>query len=156
MDSTTPVLSGSMQTHAIRIGSGEDLVSSILHAAKSAMEKTNAQSAMMITAVGSLESATLRMANAGRPSSTETCSNEIKEWNERLEILSIVGTFSADGGKHLHMAVSDKNGNVFGGHVIDGKIFTTLELVIGTIDTVAFTREIDEKTGFDELVVKHT
>jgi hypothetical protein len=55
---------------------------------------------------------------------------------------------------HVHMSVSDKDGNAIGGHLIDGTIFTTLELVIGTIQGVSFTREVDSKTGFDELVVR--
>ncbi len=148
------VHSGPVQAHAIRIPAGEDLVSNLSRAASEAMTNSGSQSAFVMTAVGSLEAVTLRMANACKPgASLENASNEIKEWAERLEIVSLTGTFSKDGQKHLHMSVSDKTGTVFGGHVMEGKIFTTLELVLGTISNVAFTREIDEKTGFDELVV---
>lgn len=35
-----------------------------------------------------------------------------------------------------------------------GKVFTTLELVLGTLPGVSFTREIDSATGYDELVVR--
>jgi predicted DNA-binding protein with PD1-like motif len=151
---TTSVQSGVMQAHAIRIHAGEDLVLSLSKAAFEAMEKSGSKSAFMMTAVGSLETVTLRMANACKVGENpENSPNEIKEWKERLEIVSLVGTFSADG-YHLHMSVSDKNGNVFGGHVIAGTIFTTLELVFGTISNVAFSREQDDKTGYDELVVR--
>ena len=34
------------------------------------------------------------------------------------------------------------------------KVFTTAEVVIGNCDTLSFTREIDDETGFDELVVR--
>mgnify|MGYP000031852878 CR=1 FL=1 len=34
------------------------------------------------------------------------------------------------------------------------KVFTTAEVVIGNCDTLLFTREIDDETGFDELVVR--
>ena len=34
------------------------------------------------------------------------------------------------------------------------KVLTTAEVVIGNCDMLSFTREIDEETGFDELVVK--
>lgn len=145
--------SGVMQAHAIRIGAGEDFVSSVLKAAEDAMEKSSSKSAFVITAVGSLQAATLRLANASKADGSS--SNEIKEWKERLEIVSLVGTFSADG-RHLHMSVADKDGNVFGGHVMEGTIFTTLELVLGTISNVIFSREIDDKTGYDELVVRST
>lgn len=150
----TGVQSGVMQAHAIRIQAGEDLVSSLSKAASDAMQKSGSQSAFMMTAVGSLNTVTLRMANACKiDENPENSPNEVREWKERLEIVSLVGTFSADG-FHLHMSVSDKNGIVFGGHVMAGTIFTTLELVLGTISNVAFSREIDDKTGYDELVVR--
>ena len=34
------------------------------------------------------------------------------------------------------------------------KVFTTAEVVIGNCDTFSFTREIDDETGFEELVVR--
>ena len=34
-----------------------------------------------------------------------------------------------------------------------GTVFTTLELVLGTLPGVRFTREMDAATGYDELVV---
>lgn len=145
--------SGNLVGHAIRIPAGADLVPALEEAADQAMKVTGTRSAFVMSAVGSLQEVTLRMANASKDG--EKLSNEIKEWKERFEIVSLVGTFSSDG-KHLHMSVSNKDGIAFGGHVIAGKIFTTLELVIGTIQDVAFTREIDDKTGFDELVVKKT
>lgn len=89
---------------------------------------------------------------------TTSSSNEIRQWNERLEIVSFVGTFDKDGGFHLHMSVSDAKGQVFGGHLIAGKIFTTLELVIGCTPGIKFTRTLDDGpngTGFNELVVDH-
>lgn len=37
-----------------------------------------------------------------------------------------------------------------------GKVFTTLELVLGTLPGVTFTREPDADTGYSELVVRST
>lgn len=151
----------------------------MLSFAKRAMEQSNAPSAFVMSVVGSLECVTLRMANTGkrnlnhnnkRPRSdddeekeekNDCCgggnekmsSNEVRQWEERLEIVSLVGTFDKDGGQHLHMSVSDAKGNVFGGHLIGGTIFTTLELVVGVIAGVQFTRELCDNTGFQELVV---
>lgn len=152
---SSSVRSGIMHAHAIRIESGQDLVPAIKGAAKDAMEKSGSQSAFVVTAVGSLEFASLRMANACRVTENPANRpNEIRDWNQRLEIVSLTGTFSKGGRMHLHMSVSDNDGNTIGGHLIAGKIFTTLELVLGTIEGVIFTREIDDKTGFDELVVR--
>mmetsp|Transcript_31097 Transcript_31097/g.73299 ORF Transcript_31097/g.73299 Transcript_31097/m.73299 type:complete len:154 (+) Transcript_31097:219-680(+) len=148
MNSSQP--SGLVVAHPIRLKPGEDLVSSIEQAAMSAMRKSGTSSSFVLTAVGSLDSLTLRMANACN--SDGIFVNEVKEWNERLEIVSLVGTFSSDG-KHLHMSVSDGDGNVFGGHLMSGKVFTTLELVIGVIIDVDFSRIQDPATGYKELVV---
>lgn len=146
--------SGVLQAHAVRLKAGDDLVPALLQAASDAMSRTGTQSAFVMSAVGSLQTVSLRMANAGKKvDGTESLKNEVKDWNERLEIVSLVGTFSVNG-KHLHMSISDKIGNVYGGHLMSGKIFTTLELVLGTIGGVSFCREPDESTGFDELVIR--
>lgn len=69
------------------------------------------------------------------------------------EIVSLVGTLADEG--HLHASLSDKNGHVVGGHVMGNmKVHTTAEVVIGNCDMLSFTREFDDETGFDELVVK--
>ncbi len=143
--------SGMVIAHPVRLCKGDDLVSSMEQAAFSAMKKSGTSSAFVLTAVGSLECVTLRMANASNANGDFV--NEVREWRERLEVVSLVGTFSKEG-KHLHMSVSDGRGNVFGGHVMSGTIFTTLELVIGVIRDVEFSRERDPATGYKELVVK--
>jgi len=157
--------SGNLLAHAIRIHPGQDLVPALKKVAQEAIEKSgpsssSSSSAFILSAVGSLEFVRLRMANAcrnvveGDMNTQNLSSNEIKDWNERLEIVSLTGTFSAGGKMHVHMSVSDKDGNVIGGHLVEGKIFTTLELVMGTIQGVSFTREFDSATGYDELVVR--
>ena len=78
---------------------------------------------------------------------------QIIEVKGRHEIVSLVGTLADEG--HLHASLSDKDGNVIGGHVMGNmKVFTTAEVVIGNCDTLSFIREIDDETGFDELVVR--
>lgn len=150
MDQVAP--SGVITAHPIRIGPGADLVSTIENAAAHAMSTSKTSSAFILTAVGSVDKVTLRMANASR-NDEGGGSNEIKEWDERMEIVSLVGTLSPSG-KHLHMSLSDKSGLVVGGHLVSGRIFTTLELVLGTVQNVTFAREIDNETGYRELVVK--
>lgn len=69
------------------------------------------------------------------------------------EIVSLIGTLADEG--HLHASLSDKDGHVVGGHVMGNmKVHTTAEVVIGNCDMLSFTREFDDETGFDELVVK--
>ncbi len=69
------------------------------------------------------------------------------------EIVSITGTISKDG-LHLHISLSDTEGNTVGGHLSDVTIInTTCELVILELSNYSFTREFDEKTGYKELVI---
>ena len=69
------------------------------------------------------------------------------------EIVSLIGTLDAEG-EHLHLAVSDENGHMSGGHMMPGcTVRTTLELVIGELENVQFTREHCPLSGYEELVI---
>ncbi|XP_036356232.1 bifunctional protein GlmU isoform X1 [Octopus sinensis] len=128
-----------MKCYALRIKPGQELVSSL----KTFVQEKQLKSAFIVTAVGSLTKARLRMAN----------SVSVKDYEGFLEIVSLVGTLSDDG--HLHMSLSDTEGKVVGGHVFgDLIVYTTVEVVIGECQGLTFTREFDEETGFKELVVK--
>jgi uncharacterized protein len=143
--------SGAVTAHPIRFGPGQDIVPAMEKFAAQAMKKSGTSSAFVLSAVGSLEYLELRLANACKQDGTTQ--NDVREWKQRLEIVSLVGTFSSCG-RHLHLSVSDGEGNAFGGHLLGGKIYTTLELVIGTIQGVDFSRQVDSATGFGELVVR--
>lgn len=100
---------------------------------------------VLLSIVGSLSSAELRMAGA-----TEHNQNILKIEGP-LEIVSGTGTVSKDG-CHIHIAVSDKEGRVMGGHLKSGcRIETTAEVVIGILEDVSFERKLDPQTGFNEL-----
>jgi uncharacterized protein len=102
------------------------------------------EAACILTGVGSLTDAALRLAGRSQPTL----------YQGRFEIVSLVGTLSKNG-LHLHMAIADDQGQVIGGHVMTGcLIYTTAELVIGVLDEVSFGREPDVATGFYELVIK--
>ena len=144
------------------------MVPSLEECAIQAMENGTSRAAFVMSAVGSLSALTLRMAShnnnnnnnnkqqQGKEDKDEESSsnnNAFRSWTESLEIVSLVGTFAADS-KHLHMSVSNANGETFGGHLVAGTVFTTVELVLGTVDGVLFERKHDEATGYRELVVR--
>jgi predicted DNA-binding protein with PD1-like motif len=129
-----------MQTYAIRLKPGQDLKKEIMQWAKS--EKLSA--GCLVTCVGSLEEVNLRFAN--QPEGTAL--------RGKFEIVSMVGTFSADAA-HLHLSVSDTTGATIGGHLMEGNIiYTTAELVIGVMPDLEFAREPDPTYGYRELVIK--
>ena len=99
------------------------------------------QAGCLISAVGSLSLAQLRLAGA----------SEVTAIYGELEILSLSGTLSPDGA-HLHIAIADRSGAVIGGHLCAGSLVrTTAELVIGLLPQWRFCCELDPATGHAEL-----
>ncbi|XP_078503179.1 bifunctional protein GlmU-like [Lissotriton helveticus] len=132
-----------LAVYALRLGPEEEIVAALLKFVKD----KKLQAPFVITCVGSVTKATLRLANF-----TATNTNEIVHLNEKFEIVSLVGTLNETA--HLHISLSDKDGKTVGGHVIgDLEVFTTAEIVIGECSSLQFTREMDERTGFPELVI---
>ena len=124
---------------AIRLKPGEDLKQSLLRYCID--QKIDA--AYMLSCVGSLRQAAIRFAN--QPEGTV--------FEQSLEIVSLEGTLSQQG-VHLHIAVSDSEGQVIGGHLMDGSnIYTTAEIVFGIVPNTIFKREIDPLTGYRELTI---
>lgn len=129
-----------MKTIALRLKPDEDLKLKI----QELCESNKISAACVMSSVGSLKKLRLRLAD----------SKGLLEQNEKFEILSLNGTAS-NHGVHLHMAVSDGAGKVWGGHLMDGNlIYTTCELVLVEIENLNFFREHDPNTGFKELVIK--
>jgi uncharacterized protein len=101
------------------------------------------KSGIIVCIVGSLDNAVLRMANSNS-----------KKFSGLFEIVSAVGTISIDG-IHVHIAISDSDGMVYGGHLLNGcKIHTTAEIAIIESE-MSFERTFDPKTGYKELVIKN-
>ena len=66
-----------------------------------------------------------------------------------------MGTLTPDKECHLHVTLGRKDGSTISGHVVgDMVIFTTAEVVLGDCKGAKFTREMDSRTGFPELVVQ--
>lgn len=129
-----------MKPFAFRLHPGQDLKKEIISFTK----ENNVQAGVILTCVGSLKRATLRLANE----------NIVKEFEQKFEIVSLVGTLCQDG-VHLHISLSDNKGNVIGGHLMDGcLIYTTAEIVVDELEDVTFYRKVDVTTGFRELVVE--
>ncbi len=132
-----------MQTVIFRLKPGTDLKAAI----ETEIKKQEIKAGFIITCVGGLSQATVRMAGATPDE------QDIRTFHDDFEIVSLVGTISING-THLHMSFSDKNGAVHGGHLKEGTIVhPTAEIVLGTDEYVEMRREMDEETGFAELVV---
>ncbi len=101
------------------------------------------EAACIVTCVGSLTKATLRLANQ----------SEAIVYNGKFEIVSLTGVMSR-WGSHYHMAIADSTGQTIGGHLMSGNlIYTTAEIIIGILPQFSFRRELDEATGYRELAI---
>jgi predicted DNA-binding protein with PD1-like motif len=128
-----------MQNYTFRLTPGQDLFDSIQ---AFAMER-HVQAGCILSGVGSLSHATLRLANREYSS----------EYEGPFEIVSITGTISVHG-SHLHISISDGDGRTLGGHFESGcKIYTTAEIVIAVFNDVVYKREFAADSGYEELTV---
>ena len=109
---------------------------------ESLMDLYEFKSGVIVCMVGSLNNAVLRMSNGNK-----------KNFKGLFEIVSAEGTISTEG-IHVHIAISDEKGRVYGGHLLEGcKIYTTAEIAVIKSDK-HFKRIYDSKTGYKELVIE--
>lgn len=129
-----------MRSLAVRLHPGDDLKRGL----DTLVRRRSLPAACVLSCAGSLDHAAIRF--AGR----ETASR----LDGPLEIVSLSGTLSSEGGSHLHIAVSDADGRTSGGHLKEGsQVRTTAEIVIGILPGIRFTRLPDHRTGHMELVI---
>lgn len=133
-----------MKLHTFRLTPGSDLKQGI----ESYARAHGIQAGAIVTCVGGLRRASLRMAGAVPDK------QDIRTYDGDYEIVSLVGTVGT-GGMHVHMAISDMEGRVFGGHVKGSSIVDpTAEITIVEDESAIYERQYDSQTGFEELQVK--
>lgn len=124
---------------AFRLTPHQDLKKELMACA----DRNKLKAGFIATCVGSLEQVSLRFANQEKGVVLKG----------HFEIVSLTGTISGTS-SHLHIAVSDANGNTIGGHLLDGSlIYTTAEIVMGELTEIEFIRETDTTYGYKELKV---
>lgn len=129
-----------LTVHALRLLPHDDLKLSLIRFT----QENKLTAGFIITCVGSLIKTTLRLANA----------KSITHYEGEMEIVSLTGTLSQDG-VHLHISLADTEGATIGGHLMEGCIInTTAEIILGNAHDYQFTRELDPKTNFKELIIK--
>ena len=72
-----------------------------------------------------------------------------KEFKGEFELVSLIGNLGMDESGnpivHAHVAFADKDYKLYGGHLIDGKVAVTLELLVITVDSI--TRKLVDEFG---------
>jgi predicted DNA-binding protein with PD1-like motif len=128
-----------MQTYTFRLKAGQDLFDEI----EAFVKERHIEAGCVLSSVGSLTHATLRLANR----------DYYNEYEGHFEIVSMTGTVSIHG-SHLHVSISDGDGATVGGHLVSGcKIYTTAEMVLAVFEDVVYKREFAADSGYEELAV---
>ena len=123
----------------IRLKPGDDLLVKL----REFIQSEQIEAAFIASCVGSLSQVSLRYAGK----------KEAVIRQQSFDVISLVGTAEVTG-KHIHLSISDENGVVTGGHVMEGCIVrTTLEIVVGALDNCKYKRELCELSGNNELTV---
>ncbi|TVQ11877.1 MAG: DNA-binding protein [Leptolyngbya sp. DLM2.Bin27] len=128
-----------MHTHGLRLTPGQDLKLEL----QAFAQAQALEAGIILTALGSFTQASLRFAAAADATVIEG----------PLELISLSGTLSRHS-MHLHGAIADAQGRVYGGHIMPGcMVRTTAEIAIAALPHLRFDRQIDPQTGYLELVV---
>ena len=128
-----------MRNYTFRLKPGHDLFDSI----QAFVHQKNIEAGCVLSGVGSLMYATLRLANR----------ESYSEYDYHFEIVSVTGTVSIHG-SHLHISISDGDGKTIGGHFESGcQIYTTAEIVIAVFEDEIYKRELATDSGYEELTV---
>jgi len=72
------------------------------------------------------------------------------ELNQALEITKLVGNISIKDNTlfvHAHITLSDEKGNAFGGHLAQGTVIYTFEIILHAFEGPELRRSYDEVTG---------
>ncbi|OGZ61918.1 MAG: hypothetical protein A3H51_02880 [Candidatus Spechtbacteria bacterium RIFCSPLOWO2_02_FULL_38_8] len=127
-----------------RLKGGQDLKQEI----SKLIRENNIKAGVIASLVGGLSKAVLRIPVVSDKGQA------IKTYEKPFEIVSATGTLG-NGDMHIHISVSDVEGNVFGGHLKEGCVVRgTVEVVILIFDDVIYKRVFDEETGYDELTAE--
>ena len=128
-----------MKTHVFRLRRGSDLLKALQEYART----RRIAAGTVVSGVGCVTRARVRDASGVT----------VRELNEPLEIVSLMGTLST-ARTHLHIALAREDLTVLGGHLMEGCIVnTTAEVVLLELDGVRFGAEWDGETGYDELAI---
>lgn len=136
----TEPFSSSVTSFCFRLRPGQDLKKELIYYC----QLHHLHAACVVSAVGSLNKAHLRLSNG----------KDVVEFQGPFEIVSLSGTVNSTAA-HLHISISDFEGKVVGGHLMDGsEIYTTAEIMLLENRDLTFQRENDGHTGYKELLIQ--
>jgi predicted DNA-binding protein with PD1-like motif len=129
---------GREKTFAIIFDKGDEVASGLLSFAKD-----NNLSASRFTAIGAFERVTLGFFERERKDYKRVTIDE------QVEVLSLVGDIASDGDEpkvHAHVVVGKADGTAHGGHLLEARVWPTLEVIL-VESPEHLRRKLDKETG---------
>ncbi|KYK23576.1 hypothetical protein AYK24_10655 [Thermoplasmatales archaeon SG8-52-4] len=126
----------------IRLSKNEEILDEIKKACKNHSVKT----AVILSGIGQIKNAKLGYFKTKGDYSPES-------FDKPLEVLSLTGNICNQDKKyfiHAHAVLGDEKKKTFGGHLIEGNISVTAEIIL-LKTPIEIKREFDEKTGLQAL-----
>jgi uncharacterized protein len=128
----------SEKTFAIVLDKGDEVTSSLLTFAKD-----NKLSASHFTAIGAFDSVTLGFFERDRKDYKRI------RIEEQVEVLSLAGDITLEDDRpkvHAHVVVGKSDGSAHGGHLLEARVWPTLEVIV--VESPShLERKMDEETG---------
>ena len=132
------------KTFAIIFDKGDEVASGLL-----AFAKENKLSASHFTAIGAFERVTLGFFERERKDYKRITINE------QVEVLSLIGDVALDEDEpkvHAHVVVGKADGTAHGGHLLEARVWPTLEVVLEEMPAT-LVRRYDASTGLSLIAL---
>ncbi|HEX8853178.1 MAG TPA: PPC domain-containing DNA-binding protein [Pyrinomonadaceae bacterium] len=129
---------GGEKTFAVVFDKGEEVAGGLL-----AFAKENNLSASHFTAIGAFERVTLGFFERERKDYKRIAIDE------QVEVLSLVGDIALEGDEpkvHAHVVVGKADGTAHGGHLLEARVWPTLEVIL-VESPRHLRRKLDNETG---------
>lgn len=114
--------SGPQTTYAVVLDQGDEVVKSL-----TAFAREHRLNASQITAIGAFSEATLGYFDRA------TRQYRKIPVRDQVEVLSLVGDIALDGDQpklHAHVVLGRSDGSALGGHLLEGRVWPTLEVIV--------------------------
>ncbi len=132
-------------TIMVKLDDGDDLHSSIVRIA----EKHRLHSGAIISGIGMLRDFEIGFFDGKKYQDVRTA--------EPMELISMLGSIAMVDGVHsihIHAAMAGPDHRMIGGHLHTATVCVLNEIVIHKFKELSLTREINERSGLHELVVR--
>jgi uncharacterized protein len=130
--------SAGLKNYAIVFAKGDEVTSGLTDFARQYQVKS-----ARFTAIGAFSNATVAWFDDSRKQF------KLIPIKEQVELVSMIGDVALSNNKpavHTHVALASSDGTVRGGHLIEARVFPTLELFL-TAYTTPLEKKLDESTG---------